>query len=125
MNPQTHTSADTSARRSLVWNGAFTCIWIASLRTNVALMIVFLGVILGVWLLAGMYIELAKLAQVEATGSMGRALALSKAGGAWLFISACSGFWLCLAQFLESVDMPFTLPVGDLARFWPKKKKVD
>jgi len=72
-----------------------------------------------------MYIELAKLAQVDASGSMSRALACSKAGGVFLFLSALSGFYLTLCQFLESVDMPFTLPVGDLTRFWPKKKKVE
>jgi len=101
-------------------------IWIASLRTNIALMIVFLGVILGVWCLAGMYISLARLAQVEPSGSMSVAIACSKAGGAWLFISACSGFYLTLVGFIESTDFPFTLPVGDLSRFWPeKKKKID
>lgn len=46
-----------------------------------------------------------------------------QAGGAFLFISACSGFYLVVVQISESVDMPFTLPVGDLAPLWPKKKK--
>lgn len=47
-------------------------------------MIVFLGVIIGVWCLAGMYIQLSYLAQVEPKGSMSMAIACSKAGGAWL-----------------------------------------
>lgn len=88
-------------------------------------MIVFLGVILGVWCLAGMYIQLSYLAQVEPSGSMSVAIACSKAGGAWLFISACSGFYLVFVQMVESVGFPFTLPVGDLTRFWPQKKKIE
>ncbi|ORY64617.1 GPR1/FUN34/yaaH family-domain-containing protein [Leucosporidium creatinivorum] len=99
-----------------VWNGAFMCIFLASLRTNAALVIVFFGVIMGVWLLASMYSNLA-------VGATDKALKLSKAGGAFLFLSACSGFYLVVVQISESVDMPFTLPVGDLAPLWPKKKK--
>ncbi|GAA6001533.1 hypothetical protein JCM10207_006711 [Rhodosporidiobolus poonsookiae] len=107
----------------LVWNGAFTCIWLASLRTNIALVVVFFGVIMGVWFLAGAYIEMAKLVgQGLTTSSTHRAL--SKTGGAFLFISACSGFYLVLVQVFEAVDMPFALPVGDLSRFWPKKKRA-
>ncbi|GAA5966527.1 hypothetical protein JCM21900_003561, partial [Sporobolomyces salmonicolor] len=45
-------------------------------------------------------------------------------GGAFLFISSCSGFYLVVVQIFESVDMPFVLPVGDLARHWPKKKRL-
>jgi hypothetical protein len=74
--------------------------------------------------LAGSYVEAAKLA--------GRGLAtsatltgLQKGGGAFLFISACSGFYLVLVQMFESVDMPFKLPVGDVSKYWPKKKRVD
>lgn len=40
-------------------------------------------------------------------------------------ISACSGFYLVFVQMNESVGFPFTLPVGDLTRFWPQKKKID
>jgi len=105
-----------------VWNGAFFIIFLASLRTNVALVVVFFGVIMGVWLLAGMYLQLASLASVPASGSASMALALSRGGGAFLFVSACSGFYLVLVQLCESVEMPFYLPVGELAPYWPKKK---
>ncbi|KAL8281142.1 hypothetical protein RQP46_006500 [Phenoliferia psychrophenolica] len=105
-----------------VWNGVFTIIFIASLRTNFCLAIVFFGVMMGVWCLAGMYVQLAAVAGATGAGSATMAVALSKAGGAFLFLSACSGFYLVCVQLFESVDFPFTLPVGDLSRFWPKKK---
>ncbi|CEQ39618.1 SPOSA6832_01162, partial [Sporobolomyces salmonicolor] len=78
-----------------VFNGfsAFICIFLASLRTNICLVVLFFGVVMG-------------------------------GGGAFLFISSCSGFYLVLVQIFESVDMPFVLPVGDLARHWPKKKRL-
>ncbi|KAK4703235.1 uncharacterized protein P7C70_g2982, partial [Phenoliferia sp. Uapishka_3] len=106
----------------LVWNGAFTIIFIASLRTNICLVIVFFGVIMGVWLLAGMYLQLASVAQAAGQGSASMAVKLSQAGGAFLFLSACSGFYLVVVQLFESVDMPFKLPVGNMAGLWPKKK---
>ncbi|GAA5916118.1 hypothetical protein JCM6882_003941 [Rhodosporidiobolus microsporus] len=106
-----------------VWNGAFFIIFLASLRTNACLVLLFFGVTMGVWLLAGSYVELAKLAGSGLTTSA-TFRALSKGGGAFLFISACSGFYLVLVQIFEAVDMPFTLPVGDLTRFWPKKKRA-
>ncbi|GAA5894657.1 hypothetical protein JCM5296_002921 [Sporobolomyces johnsonii] len=73
--------------------GAFICIFLASLRTNICLVVLFFGVVMG-------------------------------GGGAFLFISSCSGFYLVLVQIFESVDMPFILPVGDLTRHWPKKKRL-
>ncbi|KAK4703585.1 uncharacterized protein P7C70_g2634, partial [Phenoliferia sp. Uapishka_3] len=85
-----------------VWSGAFTIIFLASLRTNICLVIVFLGVILGVYLLGAMYIQLAEVAIDAGKGSMATAHKLS--------------------QLFESVDMPFQLPVGNLAPVWPKKK---
>ncbi|GAA5828753.1 hypothetical protein JCM11251_005860 [Rhodosporidiobolus azoricus] len=105
-----------------VYNGAFMCIWLASLRTNACLCLLFFGVIMGVWLIAGSYLELANLAADGLTTST-TYRALAKGGGAFLFISACSGFYLVLVQIFEAVDMPFELPVGDLTRFWPKKKR--
>lgn len=42
-----------------VFNAAFMAIFLASLRTNVALVIVFFGVIMGAWLIGSMYTELA------------------------------------------------------------------
>ncbi|GAA5878212.1 hypothetical protein JCM1840_004038 [Sporobolomyces johnsonii] len=92
-----------------VFNGAFICIFLASLRTNICLVVLFFGVVMGVFLLAGAYVELAKLAgQNLTTSSTFRAL----------------GFYLVLVQIFESVDMPFILPVGDLTRHWPKKKRL-
>ncbi|GAA5975520.1 hypothetical protein JCM11641_004296 [Rhodosporidiobolus odoratus] len=105
-----------------VYNAAFTCIFLASLRTNICLVIVFFGVIMGVWLLAGSYVELANLARRGLTTSS-TFRALSQSGGAFLFISAMSGYYLVLVQMFESVAMPFVLPVGDLTPYWPKKKR--
>ncbi|KAM0753049.1 hypothetical protein T439DRAFT_378786 [Meredithblackwellia eburnea MCA 4105] len=105
-----------------VWNGVFFIIFLASLRTNAALVVVFFGVIMGVWCLGGMYLELATIAQAASKGSMSKAVALSKAGGAFLFVSASSGFYLVIVQLFESVDFPISLPVGDLSGLWPKKK---
>mgnify|MGYP001581713709 FL=1 len=118
-----------------VWNGVFTVrchlpsyslqsptlvclqiIFLASLRTNFCLAIVFFGVMMGVWCLAGMYVQLAEVAIDAGKGSMSMALSLSKvrsqsphrkfvaltrrlqAGGAFLFLSACSGFYLVVVQ---------------------------
>jgi hypothetical protein len=69
-----------------------------------------------------MYVEMERLAQTEPGGSAARALHLSKGGGAFLFISACAGWYLVFIQLTESVDWPVRFPVGDLSRFWPKKK---
>ncbi len=138
---------------------------IASLRTNIPLVVLFWGVVLGVWLrgvsklcsfshldagadpsprLQGFYEEMAKLSHTDPSGSASKALALSKGSGSFLFISAVSGFYLTFtrkydphdiitlrgllnrvstfAEMIESVDWPIRLPVGDLSRFWPKKK---
>lgn len=86
---------------------------------------------------------MATVAEAAGKGSASKALALSKvsptavilsqllesdspsssqAGGAFLFVSASSGFYLVVVQLFESVDMPFTLPVGDMSGLWPKKK---
>jgi hypothetical protein len=73
--------------------------------------------------LAGSYVEAAKLAGRGLTTSS-TLTALQKAGGAFLFFSSICGFYLTTLQMMEAVDMPFTLPVGDLARFWPKKKRA-
>ncbi|GAA6028266.1 hypothetical protein JCM8097_006947 [Rhodosporidiobolus ruineniae] len=106
-----------------IWNGAFMSIWLASLRTNICLIVLFFGVTMGVWLLAGSYIVLANLAADGLTTSSSYR-ALAKSGGAFLFLSACSGFYLVLVQIFESVDMPFALPVGDVTPYWPKKKRA-
>jgi hypothetical protein len=158
----------------------FQIIFLVSLRTNIALAIVFFGVSIGVFCLGGMYF---KLAAATANGtSTASAVALSKvrllpiletfsiqgalathainilssillllslhnfhfisisyttspsssilnlvlsiqAGGAFLFISACSGFYLVIVQLSEAVEMPFKLPVGELGRFWVSRKK--
>lgn len=100
----------------MVWNGVFTIIFIASLRTNLALAVVFFGVAMGVFLLGAMYFTLAR---VElGGGGASLALALSKSGGAFLFLSASSGFYLVLVQLLESVDWPWVLPVCELDSVW-------
>ncbi len=40
---------------------------------------------------------------------------LPQGGGALTFALSCMGFYLLLAQLLESVDFPIELPVGDLS----------
>ncbi|KAK4697952.1 uncharacterized protein P7C70_g8129, partial [Phenoliferia sp. Uapishka_3] len=119
----TATEYDSLATFLLVWSGAFTVIFLASLKTNVCLVMIFLGVILGVWLLGQMYIELAEVARDTGKGSTAMAIRLSQAGGACLFFSACFGFYLMVVMLFESVDFPLTLPVGNLAPLWPKRKR--
>lgn len=94
-------------------------IFLVSLRTNVALAIVFFGVSVGVFLLAAMYVQLGKgntsfalsLSKVRPCRFVRPARALmrnllSQAGGAFLFLSACSGFWLTLGGMMEAVCVP-------------------
>ncbi|GAA5854335.1 hypothetical protein JCM8547_001785 [Rhodosporidiobolus lusitaniae] len=97
-------------------------IWLTSFRTNVCLWLLFFGVVMGVWLLAGSYVVAANLASQGLTTSS-TLRGLQKGGGAFLFISAVAGFYLVVLQMFESVDFPFVLPVGDLSHFWPKKKR--
>ncbi|CED84328.1 GPR1/FUN34/yaaH [Phaffia rhodozyma] len=104
-----------------VWNGIFTIFFFISLKTNVALVVVLGGVSIGVFCLGGMYFALAR--NAAGHGGLGLARSCSKAGGAFLFISALSGFYLALSQLSASVEMPFTLPAGDLGRVWAPKKK--
>jgi len=105
----------------MVWNIIFTIIFLISLRTNLLLVIVFFGVSVGVFLLGAMYFSLAN-ATLHST-SVSKAVALSKAGGAFLCISAIAGFYLVIVQLCEAVEMPFSLPVGELTRVWTPKKR--
>jgi len=93
----------------MIFNVIFTMIWITSFKTNVALNVVFAGVSIGVFLLGAMYFSLA--------GSGKYSVALSKSGGAFLFISASSGFYITFAQLLVSAGWPIELPMGDLSQF--------
>lgn len=47
-----------------------------------------------------------------------------KAGGAFEFVVVCASGYLFVALMLESVEMPFRLPLGDLSNVFTKKTKI-
>ncbi|TVY14460.1 Protein alcS [Lachnellula arida] len=90
---------------------------VCSLRTNVAFVVIFFTLVLGFCLLAGSYWQSANgigNADASATALAGR---LQIAGGASLFVTCMSGWWIFSAIMLASLDFPFQIPVGDLSTF--------
>lgn len=50
---------------------------------------------------------------------------LTVGGGAACFVVSMCSWWAMLGGLLESVDFPFTLPMGDLSHIVPSSKDVD
>lgn len=117
---------------------------ICSLRTNIAFVVIFLSLVCAFACLAGAYWNLALVYEnPENAASLSRAMKcqkviypptppfsfvrvftvipeanlphLPKAGGAFGFVVSVTGWYLFAAIMLTSVDMPFSLPVGDLS----------
>ncbi|KAL7767211.1 hypothetical protein ACKLNR_001512 [Fusarium oxysporum f. sp. zingiberi] len=100
--------------------GVFFCVWaslffiflIASLRTNIIFVWIFVTVDATAWCLAGFNFA-------AGAGETDLALRLAKAGGALLFACASAGWYLLLVQLLEGVGYQRSLPVGILVK--PRK----
>lgn len=57
-----------------------------------------------------------------ADGRAASAARLQVASGALGFVASIAGLYSLLHLILAAVDFPFNVPLGDLSRFWPKKK---
>jgi len=93
----------------LLFMGLLSLIFlICALRTNICFVIIFVTLVAAFGLLAGEYWYLAE-------GDVATAAHLQTAGGAFLFVTSASGWWILFVQMLAAVDFPFTLPVGDIS----------
>ncbi|TVY49482.1 Protein alcS [Lachnellula occidentalis] len=88
---------------------------ICSLRVNVAFVVIFLSLTLGFVLLAGAYWEIANGIGGKDPSAIALAGRLQIAGGASLFVTCMSGWWIFFAIMLAALDFPFQIPVGDLS----------
>ncbi|KAF5239231.1 hypothetical protein FANTH_10033 [Fusarium anthophilum] len=102
--------------------GVFFCVWaslfflflIASLKTNLVFVWIFITVDATAWCLAGSNFA-------AGAGNAALALRLAKAGGGLLFACASAGWYLLLVQLMEGVGYKLKLPVGILSS---KTRKV-
>ncbi|KAH8700419.1 hypothetical protein BGW36DRAFT_446955 [Talaromyces proteolyticus] len=82
--------------------------FICSIRTNICLFIALFLLSIAAALFSGVYFQLA----------LGNAILASKlqtASGAFIFALCFPIWWIFIAQILETVDFPVSLPVGDLS----------
>ncbi|KAI0028139.1 GPR1/FUN34/yaaH family-domain-containing protein [Vararia minispora EC-137] len=101
----------------IFWSVLCSLYFFASLRTNVGFAVIFLGLIFGFVFLAAAYDRVGY-------GNLDRARTYFKVAGAFTFVTCVSGWYLAASLLLASVNMPFSLPVGDLStRFLVKKQR--
>ncbi|KAK6521817.1 hypothetical protein TWF506_002021 [Arthrobotrys conoides] len=94
----------------LAWGFITTIYLICSLRTNVVFVTLFTFLDATFGLLVSVYFYVAK-------GNAKMAGDLQIAAGACALLTCVPGWYILIAQMLESVDFPFQLPVGDLSQF--------
>ncbi|KAI0521648.1 GPR1/FUN34/YaaH-class plasma membrane protein [Xylaria bambusicola] len=82
-----------------------------SIRTNIAFVIVFLTLLIAFGLITGAYWALA----LDYTGNGGFAANLLEGAGAASFVCTAASWWILFSLMFASVDMPFSLPLGDLS----------
>ncbi|KAK8175939.1 hypothetical protein IWX90DRAFT_464403 [Phyllosticta citrichinensis] len=89
---------------------AFMCFLftILALRTNLCFVTILGSLFFVFCMLAGAYWQ-------TSNGNLDTARHLQKAGGAFAFITICTGWWVMFAILLVAIDFPFQLPVGDLS----------
>jgi len=90
------------------WGIVILIYLLASLRTNMVFVFVFLVLDIGVWLLSAAYFRLSQ---------GGNAASLLVASGAFNFATCCGTWYLILVNVFASTGMPIKLPVGDLSGF--------
>jgi len=101
----------------MVYMGVLSLVFlVCSLRTNIALVLIFFTLTATFSVLAGADWQLSQ-------GNVSLALALQKTGGGLAFASCLCGWYVIIAQMFTAVDFPIDLPVGDLSRFIPPKAK--
>uniref|UniRef100_A0A8H7MYC3 GPR1/FUN34/YaaH-class plasma membrane protein n=1 Tax=Bionectria ochroleuca TaxID=29856 RepID=A0A8H7MYC3_BIOOC len=81
---------------------------ICSLRINIIFALIFFFLDTAQLLLTASY-------WITAKGNTELGEKLQKASGAFIFIYCVLGWYLLFAQLLQSLDFPFSLPVGDLS----------
>lgn len=91
---------------------------ICSIRTNICLFVLFLAYTIAFPLLAGAEWS-------HAQGQIELAHKLTVGGGAACFVVSMCSWYAMLGGLLESVDFPFTLPMGDLSHIVPGSKDRD
>lgn len=84
---------------------------ICSIRTNIAFVIVFLTLLIAFSLITGAYWLLAQ----DYTGNAAQAAKLLEGAGAASFVCTAASWWILFTLMFASVDMPFSLPLGDLS----------
>lgn len=102
----------------LVFMGLLCLIYlVCSLRTNVAFVIIFFTLVIAFSLLAGAYWQTANSIGNKDAAAAALAHRLQIAGGACLFVTALTGWWIFAAIMLAALDFPFAIPVGDLSKW--------
>ncbi|KAK4214256.1 GPR1/FUN34/yaaH family-domain-containing protein [Rhypophila decipiens] len=91
---------------------------ICSIRTNLCLVVLFLAYTIAFPLLAAAE-------WTHAQGQMALSHRLTVGGGAACFVVSMCSWWALVGGLLQSVDFPFTLPMGDLSRVVPGAKDFD
>nr|DAA06461.1 TPA_inf: GPR1/FUN34/YaaH-class plasma membrane protein [Aspergillus terreus] len=86
---------------------------ICSCRINVVFVTLFASLFMVFACLSGAYWRLG-------LGDTTIGIRLTIGGGASLFVSSITGWYLLFVQLLDSVGFPPILPLGDLTRFWSR-----
>lgn len=123
------TAAGASTREYNSGVGLYFVIWtllcalytVASLRTNVAFVLVFFPLTFAFGLIAAAHFH-------TGVGELTRAANEFKAAGGFAFVTGLAGFWIDISLILKAVDFPFEVPVFDLSglKFMqPRRMQVD
>lgn len=81
---------------------------VCALRTNLAFVAIFFGLLMTFVVLTASYWHLAARHLVMAQK-------LQVVAGAFGFMAVMAGWWIFFAQMLASVDFPYEIPVGDIS----------
>ncbi|GAA5931045.1 acetate uptake transporter family protein [Sporobolomyces koalae] len=103
----------------LVWWSILNLIYtIASLRTNVVFVLLFSFLEVDFCLLSALYTKVA-------LGRLDMIEGITKAAGAFGFLTCCMGWYLLVVLVFDSTGMPIKLPVGDLSTFMARGARKD
>jgi hypothetical protein len=114
----------------VVWGAAFFTYFIFTLKTNAIFAGIFFFATTAIWILSGAYFRvstgdyvmaghLQKVRHDFGTSIHSWLIDFRKAGGACLFVVATLGWYITVVIMSIEMRMPYSLPVGDLSRFWP------
>ncbi|KAF5334868.1 hypothetical protein D9758_014279 [Tetrapyrgos nigripes] len=98
----------------IFWALTVAIFCVGALRTNLVFVGIFFTLIFTFAFLAAGY-------GFVANGNLSYANTMLKAAGAWAFANVAIAWYLFSALILASVDMPFSLPVGDLSGFLKRR----